>query len=43
MASLGQRLEQELARRLAMGVVQGFRGKNPGVTPRSGVPPGVLA
>ena len=37
---LGEPLEQQLACRLAMGVVEHLRGENPGGTLPSGAPPG---
>jgi hypothetical protein len=40
-SSLGQKFEEQLGMRLTLGVVEDFRGKTPGVTPRCGVQPGV--
>ena len=39
-ASLGEQLEEQLSGGPALGVVEDLRGKNPGATPSSGVPPG---
>jgi hypothetical protein len=36
----GEDFEEEFVEGLVAGVSQGLRGKNPGVTPLSGVPPG---
>ncbi len=36
----GQELEEQLGVHLTLGVVEDLRGKNPGATPRCGVPPG---
>jgi len=38
--SFGQKLEEQFGVRLTLGVIEDFRGKDPGVTPRCGVPPG---
>ncbi len=41
-AAGGQDLEEQLAMRFDTGVIEGLRGKNPGATPWSGAPPGVI-
>jgi len=38
--SIRQQFEEQLSVRLTLGVVEDFRGKNPGATPLCGVPPG---
>jgi hypothetical protein len=38
--SFGQELEEQFGVGLTLGVVEDLRGKNPGATPRCGVPPG---
>jgi hypothetical protein len=37
----GQQFKEQLGMSLTLGVVEDFRGKNPGVTPWCGVQPGV--